>query len=45
MKALIKENPEEGYELKDNVPIPDIEPDEVLFKVAKVALNLKNYTK
>ena len=38
MKALIKENPEEGYELKDNVPIPDIEPDEVLFKVAKVAI-------
>ena len=33
MKALVKENPEEGYELKD-VPIPDIGPDEVLFKLS-----------
>jgi len=37
MRALIKEKPEQGYELKE-IPIPEIEPDEVLFKVEKVAI-------
>ena len=37
MKALVKEKPEVGYELKD-VPIPPLEADEVLFKVEKVAI-------
>ena len=37
MKALVKEKPEVGYELKD-VPIPPLESDEVLFKVEKVAI-------
>ena len=31
MRALLKEKPEKGYELKE-IPIPDIESDEVLFK-------------
>lgn len=37
MRALIKEKPEQGYELK-NIELPDVEPDEVLFKVEKVAI-------
>ena len=36
-KALVKEKAEEGYELKD-VPIPQLESDEILFKVEKVAI-------
>ena len=31
MRALLKDKPEKGYELKE-IPIPDIESDEVLFK-------------
>merc|ERR1712001_630540 len=37
MRALIKEKPEQGYELKE-IAIPDIKSDEVLFKVEKVAI-------
>jgi len=37
MRALLKDKPEKGYELKE-IPIPDIESDEVLFKVEKVAI-------
>ena len=37
MRALIKEKPEKGYELKE-IAIPDIKSDEVLFKVEKVAI-------
>ena len=31
MRALLKDKPEKGYELKE-IPIPDIESDEILFK-------------
>ena len=31
MRALLKDKPEKGYELKE-IPIPDIASDEVLFK-------------
>ena len=37
MSALVKERPEKGYDLKE-VPVPNIEPDEVLYKVEKVAI-------
>ena len=37
MRVLIKEKPEKGYDLKE-IPIPEIEADEVLFKVEKVAI-------
>ena len=37
MKALVKEEPVASYELKE-IPIPEIESDEVLFKVEKVAI-------
>ena len=35
MRALIKEDPVEGYVLK-SIPIPDPKPDEILLKVEKV---------
>ena len=35
MKAVIKEEPKEGYILKD-IPIPQPKADEVLFKVERV---------
>ena len=38
MRALVKESPSEGYELKYDMKIPDIEEDEVLFKVERVAI-------
>ena len=31
MRALLKDKPEKSYELRE-IPIPDIESDEVLFK-------------
>ena len=37
MKALIKEKPEKGYELKE-ISVPTIAPDEILFEVEKVAI-------
>ena len=37
MKALIKEKPEKGYELKE-ISVPKIAPDEILFEVEKVAI-------
>ena len=35
MRALIKEDPVEGYVLK-SIPIPEPKPDEILYKVEKV---------
>jgi hypothetical protein len=35
MRALIKENPTEGYELKE-IPIPEPGDDELVFKVERV---------
>lgn len=37
MRALVKDNPEKGYELK-SIPVPAIEADEILFRVEKVAI-------
>ena len=37
MRALVKENSTEGYELKE-IPVPTIEADEILFKVERVAI-------
>ncbi len=35
MRALLKEDPVEGYVLK-SIPIPEPKPDEILYKVEKV---------
>merc|ERR1711981_257043 len=37
MKALLKEDPKEGYVLKE-IPIPEPKSDEILFKVEKVGI-------
>jgi len=37
MKALLKEEPKEGYVIKE-IPIPEPKPDEILFKVEKVGI-------
>ena len=42
MKALLKEDPKEGYVLKE-IPIPEPKSDEILFKVEKVMSNLKQF--
>ena len=42
MKALLKEEPKEGYVLKE-IPIPEPKSDEILFKVEKVMSNLKQF--
>ena len=38
MRALVKEKPSEGYELKHDMKIPAVQEDEVLFKVERVAI-------
>ena len=37
MKALLKEHPVKGYDLTE-IPVPEITPDQVLFRVEKVAI-------
>jgi NADPH:quinone reductase-like Zn-dependent oxidoreductase len=39
MKALLKDEPKEGYVLKE-IPTPVPKPDEILFKVEKVTIKI-----